>query len=344
MRNRRIISLAFLLLLTAGAFLAFRVYQMIQGPNVEVTASNKNLLIPSGSTFEDLQNILAEKSILINPKSFTQVAKWMKFGDRVHSGQYELSSGLSNRSLINLLRSGNQKPIKLTINNVRMLTDLSSRISEQLEVDSTGLLTFLQSSKAHQIFNTTPENVLTYFIPETYQIFWNTDPEQLAKRMLQEHRSFWDKNDRLEKAQVLDMTPEEVYTLASIVEKETLQKDEQAIVAGLYLNRIDKGILLQADPTVVYANQEFGLRRVLNKHLRFESPYNTYLNAGLPPGPICMPSISSIDAVLNRAEHDYLYMCARPDSSGRHAFASSLREHNRNAQRYRSWLNQRGIR
>ena len=173
---------------------------------------------------------------------------------------------------------------------------------------------------------------------------WNIAPEAIADRMEKEHQFFWSQNNRLQKAKEIGLSPTEVYTLASIVEKESQSKIERPIIAGLYLNRLKTGIPLQADPTVVFAVGDFTLRRVLNKHLEIDSPYNTYRFTGLPPGPICMPSISSLDAILNAEKHRYLYMCAKPDNSGLHVFAESLSEHNVNANRYRRWLNQRGIR
>ncbi|HFB99774.1 MAG TPA: endolytic transglycosylase MltG, partial [Phaeodactylibacter sp.] len=187
------------------------------------------------------------------------------------------------------------------------------------------------------------ETLISLFIPNTYEFFWNTNAKQFFEKMKKEQGIFWKKNNREKKAADLNMTKAEVYTLASIVERETNQNDEKKRIAGVYLNRLKKGILLQADPTVVFATRDFAARRVLNRHINFDSPYNTYKYAGLPPGPISMASISSIDAVLNAEKHSYLYFCAKPDNSGHHAFAKTLAGHNRNANKFRNWLNKQRI-
>ena len=341
--RRIIVSVGLVILLLAG-LAAWKAYQMVQAPNVREAPGGIALLLPDGVTFESLLDSMAVKNVLINPRSFRTVAGWMKFGDPVNGGRYLLSSGLSNRALINVLRSGNQTPVDLVINSVRTLPELSARIAEQIEVDSLTLLQSFNSSETLEYLGATPEELMTYFIPETYEVFWNMNSRRLIERMKSEHDKFWQSKDRLAKATDLGMSPAEVYTMASIVQKEAQLPSERDTVAGLYLNRIKTGMLLQADPTVVFATGLFDLRRVLNKHVAIESPYNTYKHAGLPPGPICMPDIATIDAVLNAAQHDYIYMCASPDAVGRHAFASNATEHYANARRYHRWLDKRGIR
>ena len=185
--------------------------------------------------------------------------------------------------------------------------------------------------------------MMSIFIPNTYQVYWNISPTELIDRMKKESDKFWSDKNRMDKLAKLEMTKEEVYTLASIVEKETNYVPEKATVAGVYLNRLNKGIMLQADPTVVFANNDFKIRRVLNKHLEKDSPYNTYKYAGLPPGPIAIASISSIDAVLENKDHKFLYFCAVPDNSGQHAFAKTLSQHNANARKFQRWLNKQRI-
>ena len=214
--------------------------------------------------------------------------------------------------------------------------------SHRLEPDSSELLSYFLSDKVLKLNDKTEENILTLFIPNTYELFWNTSPKRLVERMATEHDKFYDKL-RKEKMKALELSSEEVYTLASIVQKETLVSAEKPRVAGVYINRLKRGQLLQADPTVVFASGEFGLRRVLNKHLAIDSPYNTYKYEGLPPGPIAMPDITTIDAVLNYEKHKYLYFCASPDNSGKHLFAKTLVQHNRNADKYRAYLNKRRI-
>ncbi|MCB0689193.1 MAG: endolytic transglycosylase MltG, partial [Saprospiraceae bacterium] len=239
--------------------------------------------------------------------------------------------------------SGNQTPVNLVINNVRTINDLAGKIASQVEVDSSTLANYLKDPSFLNKFDLDAEDAMTLFIPNTYQVYWTVSPDALSERLSQEKIKFWESNDRVRKATDLNLTPAQVYTLASIVERETQAGKERPTVAGLYLNRLKQGIPLQADPTVVFATGIYDLRRVLNVHLEIDSPYNTYKYAGLPPGPIFMPSIQSIDAVLDAEKHDYLYMCARPDNSGLHAFAASLSAHNQNANRYRQWLNDRGI-
>lgn len=330
-----------LVLFAVAGIVGYKAYEWIQGPNVRASVT---LYIPTGTSHTGLTEIIEEKDFLSDRNSFKRVAGWMKFDDQpVKPGRYEILRDWSNRQLVNALRSGRQAPVKVTFNNVRTITELSGRITENLEMDSLQFLTHVLATENLAKWGYSRETILSLFIPNTYEMFWTTSTDALISRMLKENESFWNQDNRGSKAEALSMTPEEVYTLASIVEKETQAGHERPRVAGLYLNRIQKKIPLQADPTVVFAVGDFEIRRVLNKHLEMDSPYNTYRFAGLPPGPIYMPSISSIDAVLNAEDHNYLYMCARPDNSGLHAFAETIREHNNNANRYRRWLDQRGI-
>ena len=340
----RVLLFLFVFLLVTGAIGAYVVYQWIAKPNVR-DGQDKVLFIPTGSDYSDVRTIIDTSHFLDNLAAFEQVAKWMKYGDQnVKSGKYILSGDWNNRQIIGTLRAGNQTPVNLIVNNVRTLADVAGQIGSQIELDSSEIMAHFIDSNTLKKYHYSTDNMLTMFIPNTYQLYWNTNVKDLLQRLKKEHDRFWLQDNRSEKAKNLDLTREEVYTLASIVEKETQAKVERPIVAGLYLNRLKERMPLQADPTVVFANGLFDLRRVLNKHLEIDSPYNTYKNPGLPPGPIYMPSIESLDAVLNAEKHTYLYMCARPDNSGLHAFASTISGHAVNANRYRRWLNQRGIR
>ena len=331
-----------LILIIIFAFVAgYYVYDIALKPNAESDGLT-TVLIPSESDFEELTQILSAEN-LITRRKFRTCAKWMDFST-VKSGRYSLNMAWSNRQLINHLRQGLQEPIDVIIRPTRFATDIARQVSEVLETDSSAIAKRLFSVEFLSTSGYDSANVSSLFIPNTYELYWNTDAEQFLERMLNENDRFWKQDNRIEKARILEMSKHEVATLASIVERESQYNPERPRIAGLYLNRLRDGIPLQADPTVVHATGEFGLRRVLNKHLRFESPYNTYLNQGLPPGPIYIPSIQSIDAVLNAEDHDLYYMCAKPDAPGQHAFASTLREHNRNARVYRNWLNARGIR
>jgi len=323
--------------------IGYVVYQWIEAPNVNHDGP-RVIYISTGSTYEDVVSILKDSNILINDASFHRVASWMKYPESViKAGKSTIKPSLSNRDLIGLLRSGNQTPIKLLVNNVRTVENLVARIGEQIETDSSTLLHYFLDPVTIEKYGLNSDNFLTLFIPNTYEVYWNVTPADLLARLKSEHDKFWSQKGRREKAIELGLSESQVYSLASIVEKETQARAERPTVAGLYLNRLKIGMPLQADPTIVFATKLFDLRRVLNVHLEVDSPYNTYKNAGIPPGPIYMPSLSSIDAVLNSEEHTYLYMCARPDDSGLHAFASNQRGHSINASRYHAWLNARGI-
>jgi len=338
---RRWLIVLLLLLLLAGVA-GFFLYSSIFGPNVDLGEQDQiSFYVKTGDNLEDLKSGLSSDSILKNQQAFIMVAKLMKF-TQPKPGLYELQDGMSTRDLISMFRSGRQKALKLTFNNFRKIEDLIGYFGSQLESDSISLAKHFLSRSVKEKYGITKENLMSLFIPNTYQIYWNTSPEKLLARLAQEREKFFDK-ERMTKAKNLDLTKEEIYTLASIVQKETLVNSEKPRVAGVYINRLKRGQLLQADPTVVFANGDFELRRVLNKHLAIDSPYNTYKYEGLPPGPICMPDVSSIDAVLNYEKHKYLYFCASPDNSGRHLFAKSLIEHNRNADKYRAYLNKQRI-
>lgn len=319
-------------------------YRAYTSANVPHQLEDPYLLIPEGADFKTLLDSLQAGGFLKEVSSFREMARLKGLNeDRVRNGRYRIEPGWSNRHLVNHLLAGEQATVKLVLNSARLLEDVAARASRYLEVDSLSILSQISDPEVLQAAGYTPEQGMCIFIPNTYDFFWNTSPAGFLQRMQREQERFWERNDRLAKAKELGLSPCEVSTLASIVEKETIVADERPRVAGLYLNRLKRGMLLQADPTAVFATRDFTARRVLDRHTQFDSPYNTYLYKGLPPGPICMPSISSIDAVLNAEEHNYLYMCAKPDNSGRHAFAKTLAGHNRNAARYRRWLNQRGI-
>jgi len=340
-RKILIFLLSFIIIAALVVGLLFR--QWIWGPNVKEDLTKTEFKIPTGSNYNDVLRLLKKNKILYNYTSFDFIAGVMKYKkDKVAPGRYILKGGMSNRELISMLRAGLQTPLNITFNNVRTVEELVGRISHYIEADSTEIVKLLHDSTYIAKLGYNKYNILTMFIPNTYQFFWNTDPEEFLERMKKEHDKFWN-NKRLEKANKIGLNPVEVFTLASIVEKETLANVEKPVIASVYLNRLKKGMLLQADPTVVYATQNFKLKRVLNKHLKVESPYNTYLNKGLPPGPICMPDVGTIDSVLNAKDTDYLFFCAKPNGHGRHAFAKTNRQHINNANKYRRWLNKNKI-
>ena len=251
---------------------------------------------------------------------------------RLHTGRYAIDPAMNTVDAFRHLRNGQQEPIMLTIPEVRTMPQLAARLSQKLMLDSATIASRL-----------TGDTVACLFVPDTYELYWNVSIDGFMERMQREHDAFWN-SQRRQKAASRGLTPNEVCTLASIIDEETANNAEKPMIAGMYLNRLRKGMLLQADPTVKFAIGDFSLRRIYNTHLEVESPYNTYKYAGLPPGPIKIASIKGIDAVLNATAHDYLYMCAKEDFSGTHNFARTYSEHLMNAARYARALNQRGIR
>ncbi len=297
-----------------------------------------DIKIPSDATLALVTGKLDSNS-LKNPRAFKFLAERMNYSDgRIKEGLYEINPTFSLIEVIRHLRSGNQKPVDVVINSIRTIEDLSGKLTRNLKLDS---IAFIQCLESRDIDRDT---FMTRFIPNTYSVYWNISCEDLIARMDSETKAFWNKNNRLEKAEAIGLSPKEVYILASIVEQESTLDSEKPTIASVYLNRLERGMKLQADPTVVFANQDFSIRRVLNVHLALDSPYNTYKYTGLPPGPICMPSISSIDAVLNPDKSGYIFFCAKPGYQNGHAFARNLREHNNNARTYRNWLQLEGIR
>ncbi|MBG8552209.1 endolytic transglycosylase MltG [Hymenobacter guriensis] len=320
-------------------------YQVFFTPNIETKAARVSVLIPRGSDWKTALKRIEATGAVVDKMSLHFVARMMKY-DRpgaVKPGNYALKNGLTNRQLINILKSGSQSPLQLTFNTVRLRQDLVKRLAAQVDVQPRTLDSLLRSPAYTRSLGFDTTSVLTMFIPNTYEFYWNTSADKLLHRMKQEYDKFWTPA-RDAKREKLGLSRAEVSTLASIVEAEQQQHaDERPRVAGVYLNRLRRGMKLQADPTVVYANQDFGIRRVLNVHLQKDSPYNTYKYAGLPPGPINLPSIASIDAVLNPESHQYLYFCAKEDFSGYHAFARNEQEHLVNARRYQAALSRNGI-
>jgi UPF0755 protein len=320
-------------------------YQIFFTPNIETKGKRTYVLIPRGSDWKTALNRVDASGAVVDKMSLHFVARMMKYDQpgAVKPGNYELKEGLTNRQLINILKSGSQSPLQLTFNTVRLRKDLVDRLAAQVDVKPRTLDSLLRSPSYTRSLGFDTTSVLTMFIPNTYELYWNTSAQNLMQRMKKEYEKFWTPA-RDAKRQALGLSRAEVSTLASIVEAEQQQHaDERPRVAGVYLNRLKRGMKLQADPTVVYANGDFGIKRVLNVHLTKDSPYNTYKYAGLPPGPINLPSIASIDAVLNPESHDYLYFCAKEDFSGYHAFARNEQEHLVNARRYQAALSRAGI-
>lgn len=329
---------ALILLILAGTGINFYLKYFVSN----VSGNKDYLYIKTGSGFDDVYASLKSENMLKNPESFLYAAENMDYKSKVKPGRYRLSKGMGNRALINMLKAGNQEPVKISFQNVRLKYTLAGMVSKKLETDSASIAALLDSAAFVQKYGFTTENVFTMFIPNSYEVYWNSSAEKFIERMYDEYVKFWNA-ERKEKAAKINMTPAEVSILASIVDGEALNDSEMPRIAGLYMNRLQKGMKLEADPTVIFANNDFSIRRVLNKHLRVNSPYNTYLNTGLPPGPISMPSINAIDAVLSYEKHNYIYMCAKEDFSGYHNYASTLSEHLINAKKFQQALNERNI-
>ncbi len=324
--------------------ITYEFYTRIYQQNIDLINDSKEYIyIPSGSNLDDVVNILQNKNILINSNSFIWVAKQKKYDTNVKSGKYRINNKLNNNDLVNLLRAGNQVPVRITFNNIRTIEDFSSIISNQLEIDSHLIMQSILDSIFLDSLNLNKYSIASLFIPNTYEFYWNTSVENFVIKMVNEYSIFWNKK-RMRLAEEIGLSKVEVSILASIVEKEqNIKKDERKIIAGLYLNRIKKNMKLESDPTLVFALGDFTIKRVLNKDKKIKSKYNTYKYKGLPPGPICIPSINSIDAVLNAASHNYIFMCAKEDFSGYHNFAKTYKQHLRNARKYQKALNKRNI-
>jgi len=331
--NKWIVSI-FIIALTGTGWYGYRIYNYIFDENILTPGS---IIIPLNASYEQVVDSLKKHKIIENYKAFDWVAKQKKYANSIKPGKYLLDKGLNTNEILNMLRSGNQQPVQVTFNNLRFIEELAGAVSKYIEPDSVELLQKFTDPLVHEKFGFTQSTFHCMFIPNTYEFYWTATADQFLERMSMEYKRFWNE-ERRNKAQEMGLTPEEVMTVASIVQEETNKRDEKPIVAGLYLNRIKRGMPLQADPTVKFALGSFRIKRVLKSHLEIDSPYNTYKYPGLPPGPINFPEISSIESVLNAAKTGYLYMCAREDFSGYHNFSTNLAGHNENARKYRASL------
>ncbi|HMR88700.1 MAG TPA: endolytic transglycosylase MltG [Saprospiraceae bacterium] len=337
-----------IILLAVSAILAllgyFFVGRALWNVNIKLQDKTAFIEIPTDASFEDVKNIFLQNNYLIDINSFDRVATILGYKkDKVPGGRYKLQNGWSNKDLITTLRSGNQTPSQVVINNIRKISDLAGKASRYFETDSLGFLTHFLKPETPSEYNLNQDNFLTLFIPNTYEMFWTTTPEKFVTRMAKEYDRFWT-DERVEKLKKWNLSKTDAYILASIVEKESNYDPERPTIAGVYLNRLKVGEKLQADPTVVYAVGEFDLKRVLYSHLEYDSPYNTYMYNGLPPGPICMPSLASLEAVINAEDHEYMFFCAKADNSGIHAFAVTYADHVKNANAFAAWMNKNNIR
>lgn len=316
-------------------------YYFILSPNITVK-DDGIIFIRPGDSLETVMISLQSKGYVKNAYTLRKVAEIKDYPASIKSGRYRIKDNWNNNQIINVLRSGNQSPIHFTFNNIRTIKDFAGVVSRQVSIDSVKFLQLVTNPEVIRKLGFTPDNFIGMFIPNTYQVFWDITAEDFLKRMNTEYKKFWNE-ERRAKAQKVGFSPMDVTILASIVEEETNQAQEYPIIAGVYINRLKKGWKLEACPTLKFALGDFTIRRILEKHMETESPYNTYKNTGLPPGPVRMPSIQVIDAVLSYQPHDYMFFCAKSDFSGTHNFSRTLKQHNKYAAEYHQALNKRRI-
>ncbi|MCL1821271.1 MAG: endolytic transglycosylase MltG [Prolixibacteraceae bacterium] len=332
------ITIVFAAVFVVTCLYAWQLFGYIFNDNVK---TDYIIYIAQDADYQAVFQDLIENDALHNVKAFKWVAKKKEYEKYVKPGRYHLKQGMNTNEIVNMLRGGIQEPVDVTFNNIRFPHQLAGAVSKYLRTDSLDFIVLFNPQTAGE-YGFTEETFMAMFIPNTYEFYWTTSAREFADRMKKEYDRFWN-DDRKTKARMAGLTECEVATLASIVQEETNKNDEKQRVAGVYINRLKKRMPLQADPTIKFALGDFSIKRVLTAHLEMDSPYNTYLYAGLPPGPITFPEISSLEAVLNFENHNYLYFCAKEDFSGYHNFARTLAEHNRNANKYRQALNERNI-
>lgn len=325
-------------------FVAYKIYNIVFIPNTNFTENKVYVYIPTDATYQEAEKIIAP--YIKDLDKFRTIVEQKRYNTNVKSGRFLLKNGMSNNSIVNSLRQNT--PLNLAFNNQERIENLAGRIGKQLEIDSLEVLQFFLDPTFLSENNLNEDTVLSIFIPNSYEVFWNTSAEKLRDKLLKEYTKFWT-DERIQKAKNQNLTPLQVVSLASIVHKETVKADERPRVAGVYLNRLKIGMPLQADPTVIYAvkksenNFNKVIKRVLNKDLAVDNPYNTYKVQGIPPGPIAMPDVNAIDAVLNPESHDYIYFCASVEKFGYHEFAVTAAQHQENAKKYQQWLNNQNI-
>ncbi len=331
---KKIVAVLFILVLLAVLYVGWQVF----GPTLKAP-EGKYFYIATGATFQDVKSNLQQQSIISNTFFFDKIAQQIKYDKNVRAGRYEIKNGTSLYNLLKTLKAGRQSPVRLVINKLRTKEDLAKKIGQQFEADSLETIQFLSSNDSLRGYGVDSHSVMTLVIPNTYLLNWNSSFKKIFIRLKDEQEKFWNK-ERTQKAADINLTPQQVYTMASIVEEETNKLKDKGLIASVYMNRISKGMKLEADPTVKYAMRDFGLKRILYGHLAYPSPYNTYQNKGLPPGPICTPSAETIDAVLDAPTTDYIFFVAKPDFNGYSNFAATYAEHLKFAKEYQLALDE----
>ena len=344
MNFKKYITIAAVVLVSGLIIYGFVLMSQIFADNTKFSDKEVYVHIPTNATYTDVKKILAD--YVLNIDRLEMVARKMSYPENVKSGRFLFTKGMNSYELVKSLRSN--VPVKLAFNNQERVENLAGRVGSQIEADSLSLLTSFKDSIFLKENGFNEDNVLAMFIPNTYETYWNTSAEKFRDKMIKEYRNFWNK-ERVAKAEKQNLNPIEATILASIVHKESVKKDERPRIAGVYLNRLRLGMPLQADPTVIFAikkkDNDFNqvIKRVFFKDLTMSSPYNTYVNVGLPPGPIAMPDITALEAVLDPEKNDFIYFCASVERFGYHEFAATLPEHNKNAKKYSDWINSQGV-
>ncbi len=342
-KKKKILAYTLVVVSTVMASFAFYFWQVFSSPNLNVDGKDNFVLyIPKNATYETVLDSLRQNKIIHQDIPFGFVTKSKGYRDQVKPGRYEIPPNSGNNEIVKKLMAGKQDPVRLTFNNIRTKDDLIKKIGTKFEFNADDLLAKLQDEKVCNDLGFNTATVMNMFLPDTYFVYWDLTTDEFLARMKQEYTKFWNK-ERLAKAEAISLSPNEVGTMASIVQSETNKKDEMPTVAGVYINRMAINMPLQADPTVKFAVGDFSLKRILHKHLTVDSPYNTYKYPGLPPGPISLPERAALDAVLNYQNHDYVYFSAKEDFSGYHNFSATYNDHLVNARKYQAALNQRGI-
>jgi UPF0755 protein len=320
----------------------FIIYRLLFGTTISPSEKGTTLYIPTGASYNQVIDTLQSNLVIKYPGLLDWMAKKKNYPSAIKSGKYVIDKSLGINELINILRSGRQSPVRVTFSNIRTLNQIAGKFGKQLETDSAKIIDFLKDESNYSSDGFKKETIISVFIPDTYEFYWDTDASGVYNRMLKEYKKFWN-DERMAKASEEGLTPVEVSILASIIDDEVTKKDEKPRIAGVYLNRLKRGIPLQACPTIKFALNDFTITRVLKVHLETESPYNTYKYKGFPPGPIGCPSVEGLEAVLNAEKHDYLFFAAKSDFSGYHNFSKTLSEHNHYAAEYQKELNRRKI-
>jgi UPF0755 protein len=343
LKNKKLIAYTLVIVSTIVATLSFYFWQVSSSDNLNVKGEKTFVLyIPTGGTYKNVVDSLHKYRMIHDEISFQFLSKWTKYPENVKPGRYEIKPNSGNKEILSKLKRGQQDDVRLTFNNIRLKSDLIKKIGSRFEFSNEELLEKLKDKEVCAKYGFDTTTIMCMFLPNTYFVRWTTTPDKFLDRMHDEYKKYWTP-EKLQKAKSINMTPIEVGVMASIIQSETNKKDEMPRVAGSYINRLAIGMPLQADPTVKFAVGDFSIKRIMEKHLAINSPYNTYRNPGLPPGPIALPEPVALDAVLNYERHKYIYFCAKEDFSGYHNFAETYSEHLNYARIYQEALNKAKI-